>query len=93
VLGLNSLFTDLLNFDDPLNLQAAEHYQKDKVNFIIINLSIDGIIPLGVVCPKGPSIYSFVCQSAASFLNVFYSVFNSFFNCIIIIIIDIHCNI
>jgi ubiquitin-conjugating enzyme E2 F len=33
VLGLNSLFTDLLNFDDPLNLQAAEHYQKDKVSF------------------------------------------------------------
>ena len=22
---------DLLNFDDPLNLEAAEHYQKDKV--------------------------------------------------------------
>eukprot|EP00731_Ephydatia_muelleri_P020127 Em0012g952a len=33
VLGLNSLFTDLLNFDDPLNLQAAEHFQKDKVSF------------------------------------------------------------
>lgn len=33
VWGLNSLFTDLLNFDDPLNSEAAEHYQKDKEEF------------------------------------------------------------
>ena len=33
VLGLNSLFTDLLNFDDPLNLDAAEHFQRDKISF------------------------------------------------------------
>ena len=33
--GLNSLFTDLLNFDDPLNLEAAEHYMKDKESFRI----------------------------------------------------------
>lgn len=33
VWGLNSLFTDLLNFDDPLNIEAAEHYQKDKESF------------------------------------------------------------
>ncbi|XP_065888763.1 NEDD8-conjugating enzyme UBE2F-like [Dysidea avara] len=33
VWGLSSLFTDLLNFDDPLNLEAAEHYQKDKPSF------------------------------------------------------------
>ncbi len=31
--GLNSLFTDLLNFDDPLNIDAAEHYQRDKEGF------------------------------------------------------------
>ena len=31
--GLNSLFTDLLNFDDPLNSAAAEHYQQDKEAF------------------------------------------------------------
>uniref|UniRef100_A0AAQ4RSJ1 E2 NEDD8-conjugating enzyme n=1 Tax=Gasterosteus aculeatus aculeatus TaxID=481459 RepID=A0AAQ4RSJ1_GASAC len=31
VWGLNSLFTDLLNFDDPLNIDAAEHHLKDKV--------------------------------------------------------------
>ena len=31
--GLNSLFTDLLNFDDPLNIEAAEHYQRDKEGF------------------------------------------------------------
>nr|CAD7195811.1 unnamed protein product [Timema douglasi] len=31
--GLNSLFTDLLNFDDPLNSEAAELYQKDKELF------------------------------------------------------------
>ncbi|KAF2365182.1 Ubiquitin-conjugating enzyme E2 [Trinorchestia longiramus] len=31
--GLNSLFADLLNFDDPLNLEAANHYQKDKESF------------------------------------------------------------
>lgn len=33
VWGLNSLFTDLLNFDDPLNIEAAEHYQRDKESF------------------------------------------------------------
>lgn len=31
--GLNSLFTDLLNFDDPLNSEAAEQYQRDKSDF------------------------------------------------------------
>ncbi|GFO19157.1 nedd8-conjugating enzyme ube2f, partial [Plakobranchus ocellatus] len=30
VWGLNSLFTDLLNFDDPLNVEAADHYARDK---------------------------------------------------------------
>lgn len=33
VWGLNSLFTDLLNFDDPLNVAAAEHWERDKVSF------------------------------------------------------------
>ncbi|KAK7789900.1 hypothetical protein R5R35_008330 [Gryllus longicercus] len=33
VWGLNSLFTDLLNFDDPLNIEAAELYTKDKDAF------------------------------------------------------------
>jgi len=33
VWGLNSLFTDLLNFEDPLNNEAAEHYCKDKDGF------------------------------------------------------------
>ncbi|KAM7105555.1 NEDD8-conjugating enzyme UBE2F isoform 5-T5 [Molossus nigricans] len=33
VWGLNSLFTDLLNFDDPLNLEAAEHHLRDKEDF------------------------------------------------------------
>lgn len=32
--GLNSLFSDLLNFDDPLNVDAAEHYERDKEAFI-----------------------------------------------------------
>ena len=27
-----TIFQDLLNFDDPLNLEAAEHYQRDKVS-------------------------------------------------------------
>lgn len=31
--GLNSLFTDLLNFDDPLNSEAAEQYQRDQKEF------------------------------------------------------------
>lgn len=34
VWGLNSLFSDLLNFDDPLNVEAAEHYERDKMGFI-----------------------------------------------------------
>uniref|UniRef100_G1SCF2 E2 NEDD8-conjugating enzyme n=1 Tax=Oryctolagus cuniculus TaxID=9986 RepID=G1SCF2_RABIT len=33
VWGLNSLFTDLLNFDDPLNIEAAEHHLRDKKDF------------------------------------------------------------
>lgn len=33
VWGLNSLFSDLLNFDDPLNIEAAEHYLRDKKDF------------------------------------------------------------
>lgn len=34
VWGLNALFTDLLNFDDPLNMEAAEMYFKSKEMFI-----------------------------------------------------------
>ena len=33
VWGLNSLFTDLLNFNDPLNIEAAEHHLRDKEDF------------------------------------------------------------
>ncbi|CAD1468944.1 unnamed protein product, partial [Heterotrigona itama] len=33
VWGLNSLFTDLLNFDDPLNREAADLFIKDKESF------------------------------------------------------------
>ncbi|XP_048389838.1 NEDD8-conjugating enzyme UBE2F isoform X2 [Stegostoma tigrinum] len=33
VWGLNSLFTDLLNFDDPLNIEAAEQHLRDKEDF------------------------------------------------------------
>jgi ubiquitin-conjugating enzyme E2 F len=33
VWGLNSLFTDLLNFDDPLNTEAADQYARDKYMF------------------------------------------------------------
>ncbi|XP_074660957.1 NEDD8-conjugating enzyme UBE2F-like [Tubulanus polymorphus] len=33
VWGLNSLFTDLLNFDDPLNVEAADHYKNNKDSF------------------------------------------------------------
>ncbi|XP_055625549.1 NEDD8-conjugating enzyme UBE2F-like [Toxorhynchites rutilus septentrionalis] len=31
--GLNSLFTDLLNFEDPLNIEAAEQFARDKDKF------------------------------------------------------------
>ncbi|XP_022109783.1 NEDD8-conjugating enzyme UBE2F-like isoform X1 [Acanthaster planci] len=31
--GLSFLFTDLLNFDDPLNIEAAEHYQRNRSDF------------------------------------------------------------
>ncbi|XP_077997273.1 NEDD8-conjugating enzyme UBE2F-like [Glandiceps talaboti] len=33
VWGLNSLFSDLLNFDDPLNIEAAEHFYRDREGF------------------------------------------------------------
>jgi len=29
-------FQDLLNFDDPLNVDAAEHYERDKVCLIVV---------------------------------------------------------
>uniref|UniRef100_UPI00358F9CC8 NEDD8-conjugating enzyme UBE2F isoform X2 n=1 Tax=Myxine glutinosa TaxID=7769 RepID=UPI00358F9CC8 len=32
--GLNSLFTDLLNFDDPLNIEAAEHHLRNKAEHL-----------------------------------------------------------
>ncbi|ESO07231.1 hypothetical protein HELRODRAFT_76722 [Helobdella robusta] len=33
VWGLNSLFTDLLNFEDPLNVDAADHYKRNSDDF------------------------------------------------------------
>jgi len=33
--GLSSLFGDLLNFEDPLNAEAAEHHARDKEGFRI----------------------------------------------------------
>jgi len=33
-------FQDLLNFDDPLNVDAAEHYERDKVCLTIIVMII-----------------------------------------------------
>ncbi|KAB0369213.1 hypothetical protein FD755_019218, partial [Muntiacus reevesi] len=33
VWGLNSLFIDLLNFDDPLNIETVEHHLWDKEDF------------------------------------------------------------
>ena len=33
VWGLDALFHDLLNFDDPLNIEAAEQYARDKYAF------------------------------------------------------------
>ena len=33
VWGLDALFNDLLNFDDPLNVEAAEQYTRDKYAF------------------------------------------------------------
>ncbi|XP_031567861.1 NEDD8-conjugating enzyme UBE2F-like [Actinia tenebrosa] len=33
VWGLNSLFTDLLNFDDPLNVEASQQFEKNKDSF------------------------------------------------------------
>ena len=33
------LLQDLLNFEDPLNVEAAEHYERDKVNMNLIKIS------------------------------------------------------
>lgn len=30
VFGINSLFTDLCDFDDPLNIELSEDYSKDS---------------------------------------------------------------
>jgi len=31
ILGLDQLFTDLIDFDDPLNAQASQQWQSNKV--------------------------------------------------------------
>ena len=31
--GLSSLFSDLLNFEDPLNIEAADHFRSDQEGF------------------------------------------------------------
>lgn len=36
ILGLESLFGDLMDFDDPLNLAAAESYNSDKVRMMLL---------------------------------------------------------
>lgn len=33
VWGLDSLFTDLLNFEDPLNIEAAKHHGENRAEF------------------------------------------------------------
>ena len=33
VWGLTSLFSDLTNFEDPLNIEAADHYRSDRESF------------------------------------------------------------
>ena len=33
VWGLNSLFSDLTNFEDPLNIEAADHFSNDREGF------------------------------------------------------------
>ena len=33
VWGLSSLFSDLTNFEDPLNIEAAEHFRNDREGF------------------------------------------------------------
>lgn len=35
VLGLDSLFTDLIDFDDALNAQAAQQWSTNRVNFFL----------------------------------------------------------
>lgn len=30
IFGINSLFTDLCDFDDPLNIELSEEYSKDQ---------------------------------------------------------------
>ncbi|KAF4791137.1 NEDD8-conjugating enzyme UBE2F [Turdus rufiventris] len=48
VWGLNSLFTDLLNFDDPLNIEAAEHHLRDKVELSTISAHGQALCVLGL---------------------------------------------
>ncbi|XP_010147327.1 PREDICTED: NEDD8-conjugating enzyme UBE2F [Eurypyga helias] len=54
VWGLNSLFTDLLNFDDPLNIEAAEHHLRDKPFLDRARYSLaTGIKPCGLRIDSG----------------------------------------
>ncbi|XP_064832882.1 NEDD8-conjugating enzyme UBE2F-like isoform X4 [Oncorhynchus masou masou] len=49
VWGLNSLFTDLLNFDDPLNIDAAEHHLRDKLwKAVKVGLQMKREVPMNV---------------------------------------------
>ena len=56
---------DLLNFDDPLNVAAAEHYERDKVSTITTALSWDllhhFIVP-GFFCCQSERVCTALCQ-------------------------------
>ena len=51
------MFQDLLNFDDPLNLEAAEHYQRDKVRIVYIQYYISIICSLYIHSCSGVALH------------------------------------
>ncbi|KAI1236977.1 hypothetical protein IHE44_0014225 [Lamprotornis superbus] len=53
VWGLNSLFTDLLNFDDPLNIEAAEHHLRDKISLEVVYVVCSKLMK---TCAKSSSV-------------------------------------
>ena len=74
---------DLLNFDDPLNLAAAEHYQQDRVSalFPAKEHFFNFVFFLDCFCKKSPKLRQSICiRSPMKTFIYFYLIFPFFFS-------------
>jgi len=58
ILGLDQLFTDLIDFDDPLNAQASQQWQSNKVfSFFYLEI-LQTLVMVWKLPPVFPSYFS-----------------------------------